>query len=536
MISRQSAGRAGWLRVLCVVIGVCALPSLAAAQDDAFKKGLEARGDKKWAEVVRNMQNAVKSDAQESTRKVRAGFIGLQGMEYLPHYFLGEAFLNMQDCGAAVTEWSISEQHGAIKSKPEFVAVMQRGLQACAQKGVLLAADYTPLYTSTRQAYIDASALAKRVSDLGAAHRDVWRADADETYAKAKKELDQSLSRLSSAQRTRLATDFAESKAASERAVNILRPLEASLNKTVETIATVTGQAAEVERIINLADETNEALDAFKGSLTDAMQAARKGGRDQLTQARDRLAVGQKTQNPTAVSEAMKYAQTASTTLNQVLEQVKKAARGVFEQQLGEAVRAADEAFARISAAITTLDRRAATKPDLVKPETLATRATLEKQVESLRRRFERARKSEDVSSLTETTRLAGEAQLGLDTLIRSFGPLSLRDRGINPALEEGARLFLQGEYQQALTALEPLVGQTSVPLQLHAHVFRAASLFALFVRAGETNQALRTQALAEIAQVKQLDSSFQPNPRAFSPRFVSLFQNGGTSPGATAQ
>jgi hypothetical protein len=527
-----------WLRVMCVVLGACALPSSAAAQDEAFKRGLEARGDKKWADVVRHMQNAVKADGQESSRRVRLGFLGVQGMEYLPHYFLGEAYFNLQDCGSAVTEWSISEQHGAIKSKPEFVGIVRKGLQACAQRGVLLAADYTAAYTSTRQAYIDASAYAKRVSDLGSAHRDLWRADADETYARAKKELDASLARFTAAQRTRLPADFTESKAASERAIAILRPLETSLNKAVETMTTVQGQTREVEQLIAGADATNEAIESFKASLTDAMQASRKSGREQLTQARDRLAAGQKNQNPAAVGEAMKYAQTASTTLNQVLEQVKKAARGVFEQRLGEAIRAADEAFARISAAITTLDRRAATNPDLVRPETTDTRAQLEKQIDGLRRRFERARKAEDLSSLNETTRQAGEAQLGLDTLIRSFGPLSLRDRGINASLEEGARLFLQGQYQEALTALEPLVGQTSVPLQLHAHVFRAASLFALFVRSGESNQALRAQALAEIAQVKQLDSSFQPNSRAFSPRFLSLYQNGGTpaSPGATVQ
>jgi hypothetical protein len=512
---------------MCVVIGACALPSLAAAQDEAFKRGLEARGDKKWVDVIRHMQNAVKSDGQESTRKVRTGFFGVQGTEYLPHYFLGEAFLNLQDCGAAVTEWLISEQHGAIKSKPEFVGIMRKGLQACAQKGVLLANDYAPLYQSTRQAYMDASALAKRVSDFGSANRDLWRADADETYAKAKKELDLSLGRLTSGQRSRLAVDFSESKAASERAIAILRPLENTLKAAVETISSVQRQARDVEQLIAGADATNEAIDSFKASLTDAMQATRKSGREQLTQARDRLAAGQKTQNPTAVSEAMKYAQTASTTLNQVLEQVKKAARGVFEQRLGEAIRAADEAFARISAAITTLDRRAATNPDLVRPEITDTRAQLEKQIDGLRRRFERARKAEDLSSLNETTRQAGDAQLGLDTLIRSFGPLSLRDRGIHASLEEGARLFLEGEYQQALTALEPLIGQTNVPLQLHAHVFRAASLFALFVRSGESNEALRSQALAEIALSKQLNPSFQPNPRAFSPRFLNVYQTG---------
>jgi len=516
------------LRLLIVVIAVCALPSSAAAQDEAFKQGMQARGDRKWSDVVRHMQNAIKADGQESTRKVRSGFLGVNGMEYLPHYFLGEAYFNLQDCGAAVSEWSISEQQPAIRSRPDFQGQMRKNLQACAAKGVLLAGDFTSLYQSTLRTYTDAAAFAKKVTELGSAHKDVWRAESDEQYGRAKKELETSLSRLTAGQRTRLASDFNESKAAADRAMGILRPLEASLSTAVDSLAAVQRQIKDVEQVLAGADATNELIETVKASLTDSMQAVRKNGREQLTQARDRLAAGQKTQSPATVAEALKYAQTGSTLLTQVLDQAKKAARGAFEQQFAETIRLADESFARISAAITTLDRRASQKPELVSPESTNTRATLEKQIDALRRRFERARKAEDIASLAETTRLAGEAQVGLDALIKSFGPLSLRDRGINAALEEGARLYLDGDYQKALTALEPLVGQTNVPMLQHAYVFRAASLFALYVRSGESNQALRTQALAEIAQSKQLNPSFQPNPRAFSPRFLSLYQDGG--------
>jgi hypothetical protein len=491
---------------------------------------MQARGDKKWAEVVRHMQNAVKADGQESTRKVRSGFLGVNGQEYLPHFYLGEAYFNLQDCGAAVTELSISEQGSALKSRPDLAGLMRKYLQACAAKGVLLAADYTPLYQSTLRVYTDAAAFAKKVTELGSAHKDVWRADSEEQYGRAKKELETSFAKLTSGQRTRLPADFADSKAAAERAMTILRPLESSLTSAVDTLASVQRQMKEVEQLLTSADSTNELIESVKASLTDPMQAARKNGREQLAQARDRLTAAQKTQNPATAAEALKYAQTGSTLLTQVLEQAKKAARGAFEQQFAETIRLADESFARISAGITTLDRRVSMKPDAVSPETTATRASLEKQIDSLRRRFERARKAEDIASLTETVRLAGEAQIGLDTLIKSFGPLSLRDRGINASLEDGARLYLQGDYQKALTALEPLVGRNDVPMLLHAHVFRAASLYALFVRSGESNQALRTQALAEIEQSKRLNPSFQPNPRAFSPRFLNLYQNAGAA------
>ena len=527
------------LRALLAVMCVCAVPSRAMAQDEAFKQGLEARGDEKWAEVIRHMQNAVKSNSQESTRKVRSGFLGVQGMEYLPHYFLGEAYFKMGDCGGAVTEWSVSEQQSALKSKPDFVAVVRKGYQECAKKGVLLSGDYNPMYLATRQAYMDASAHAKRVSDIGTANRDVWRADAGEQYERANKELATAVARLTAGQRTRLASDFNESKAASERAVAILRPLESSLNSAVEAIRAVQRLSREVEQNIAGAEATDDAIEGAKASLTDALQAARKGGREQLTQAHERLAVGQKTQNPAAVGEALKYAQSASAGLSQVLEQVRKLARGAFEQQLGDAVRAVDEAFSRVSAATTALDRRSSQQPELAQFQ-MSERAALDKRVEGLRRRFERARKTEDLTSLAETARLALEAQAAVDRLIQSFGPLTLRDRGVHEALEQGARLYLNGEYQQAVSALEPLVGQSDAPMRIHAHVFRAAALFALFVRSGESNQQLRTQALAEIALSKQLNSTFQPSARVFGPRFLSLYQRGGTTSqsglGATAQ
>jgi hypothetical protein len=224
--------------VILWLVCMCVMPSFAAAQDDAFKQGLQARGDKKWADVVRHMQNALRADAQESTRKVGAR-LGVGGTEYLPHFFLGEAYYNQQDCGIAVTEWSISEQQGAVKSKPEFLGTLKAGSQACAAKGVLLAADYNPLYQSTSKVYGDAAALSKRISDIGTANRDVWRPDVDEQFGRAKKELEASFARLNAGQRSRLPADFNEAKAASERATAILRSLEVSLNGALEALNSV---------------------------------------------------------------------------------------------------------------------------------------------------------------------------------------------------------------------------------------------------------------------------------------------------------
>ena len=521
------------LRVsIAVALCVYAYPSMASAQDDAFKQGLQARGDKKWQEVVRHMRNAIQADPRESTRKVRSGFLGTltQGMEYLPHYFLGEASLNLGDCATAVTEWSISDQQPAVGTRPEFLAVIKKGYQTCAAKGVLSPAEFNPLLASTRQVYVDAYALAKRVSDLGAAHKDIWRPDVADQYDRASRELETAQARLSSAMRTRSAGEFADVKAASDRATAVLRPLETSLNSALEAITTVQQKAQEVEQLIAGADTADREVEKIKVMLTEPMAAARKDAQGQLAQAREKLSATQKTPNPSTVNDALKYAQSASGTLNQLLEQAKKIARGAFEQQLGDAVKKADEAFAFVSASFVTLDRRAAKKPEAVPPQMAGEREALQKQIEALRRRFDQARKAEDLARLADTTRRTLEAQASLDALIKSFGPLTLQDRGVHAALEEGARLFLEGEYDKALAALGPPGGLTDVPLQLHVHLFRAASLYALFVRSGEANQQLRTQALAEVERCKQLNSAFQPDPRVFAPRFISLYRTGGAS------
>jgi hypothetical protein len=81
------------LAILVLFVAGC-LPSSAAAQDDAFKDGVKARGDRKWQEVVSSMRRAVAADDKESDRTVRAGGVfGIRASEqpYLPYYFLVKA-------------------------------------------------------------------------------------------------------------------------------------------------------------------------------------------------------------------------------------------------------------------------------------------------------------------------------------------------------------------------------------------------------------------------------------------------------------
>jgi hypothetical protein len=531
------------LRLLCVTvvvaIGGLVWPSTTFAQDDAFKQGLAARGDKKWPVAAEAMRRAIQADGKESTRKVRSGVLIFGGAtEYFPYFFLGEALKNSGDCAGAVTAWETSEEQKAVLTHAEFMRIMRAGYAECAAKGVLLRPDYRQQATATDVAYSEAFGMAERVTKVRTTNPDLWRSDVDAEYARASNELDSARSRLIKARSTRLASDFAESRSASTRAAGLLRPLEAKLVGAISTRTLIEQRSQETQQSIGGAETADRDIEATKLALPPPLHESRQGARTSLVRARERLGVADKTQNPAAADEALKLAQSAQNTLTDILEQLRKIARAEFEQQLQGVISAAHEQFSFVEASLSTLERLIAERPALLNPEMAGERESLQKEFATLRRRFENARRTENMAAVAETTRLASDARARLDALMKAFGPATLRDRGVHAALEQAARLYFQGDYQQSLNTLAPSPELDQAPLQLHIHLFRAASLYTLFVRSNETNEALKNEARAEIARCKEINPAFQPSPRAFGPRFISFFRNAnatGTTTASTA-
>ena len=193
------------------------------------------------------------------------------------------------------------------------------------------------------------------------------------------------------------------------------------------------------------------------------------------------------------------------------------------ERRLGTVLQAAQEAFSFVGGSVAALDRRAAERVGGLPADVEAKRQTLDKLLAVERRRFEAARKASDVAALETVTRRAHGIRTEIDTLVASFGPPTLADRGVHPELLEATRLYTTGNYAEALTTLDRLPGD--VPLQLHAHLFRAASLLALYQRSGGKDDSLQSRARAEVDQCKQLDAAFAPDVRMFSPRFVAFYR-----------
>jgi hypothetical protein len=515
---------------------VVALPATAWAQagDEQFRRGLAAQGDRNWGEMADAMRQAIALDRTESTRKVRRRLFG-STTEYLPYYFLGEALKNQGDCSGAVTAWESSEDQKVVLSLPQFAGQLRTGLRECAAKGVLLRDDYLRQVNAIDQVYNEGLGIAKRLDSVREKSPDLWRSDVEAEFERARNDLGVAQKGLLKARTTRLLADFNESRNASARVVGVLRPLETRLGAAVNTRTLIEQQAIETQQILSGVETTERAIDAVRVPLPADLASSRESARALVKGSRERLAVAEKTQNATAAGEALRQAQEASDALGKVLEQLNRVARGEFEQRFQQIVAAATEQLSFVATSFATLERLVAEKPGAMTPAMTSERESLQKAQSSLQRRFENSRRNENVTGVEEATRLAVEARTRIDALIQMFGSATLRDRGVHQALEEGARLYFAGEYQQVLSALDPLGSAIDVHLQVHVHLFRAASLYALYARSGETNQALLTSALTAIQRCKEIEPAFQPSARAFSPRFLSFFQSAGAPGTQTA-
>jgi hypothetical protein len=388
---------------------------------------------------------------------------------------------------------------------------------------VLLRADYQQQLAQTDQAYKEAYEIAERVTKVRSSNPDLWRPDVQADYERVQTELQTAQSSFTRARVSRLADDFTNARNATARAVQWLKPLEAKLSAGISNIAVVLAQSKEALQIIQTAEEADRAIDAAKVTLTPELAASRENARQTLTRARERLGTAEKTQQAASATEAHAFAKSASEALSKVLD----AARKAVADQLLVAVSTAEQEFSFLDASFGRLNQLFTEKPQLVQPEMTTERNVLQKDLTAARRRFDSARKSESVQGVQESIRLATGARMRIDALIKTLGPVSLRDRGVVAALEDGARFYLEGQYQKALEALGPPGQLSNVLLQVHVHLFRAASLYALYLSSGQSDPALRAEAAAEVQRCREIDPAFQPSRRAFTPRFISFYEAG---------
>ena len=135
------------------------------AQDDAFRRGIDARDDKQWPVVAHADARGDRGAARRSRPNRIGARLGVGGTEYLPHYFLGEALFNTGDCAGAVNAWATRNSRASCRrSRPEFVKVIRSGYLECEKKGVLPPGKLDPALARVSQQITEVNKLRRQMS------------------------------------------------------------------------------------------------------------------------------------------------------------------------------------------------------------------------------------------------------------------------------------------------------------------------------------------------------------------------------------
>ena len=318
---------------------------------------------------------------------------------------------------------------------------------------------------------------------------------------------------------------FADAGTAARRAAAAFTGLSNDLQAAVKLREAFTGQLANLDSEINAAAKLDASIEAKRRALSPVMEEQRARGETALNTARKALAAARANSSPVTLAEASSSAGTASDSFRGVLGALEDAEREDVRRRIEQATRGARERFALLDSAISTYDGRAVKRPEVVDEAMKRERQSIQGRVQASRRDLASAVAAANPAAIEAAGRTARQAADRLTTLILKFGPRTLVEQGVHPALEQGTRFFLAGQYADAVQALSPAEGfADDVPLRLHIHLLKAASLFELSLRGGEGDALRREQAVAEAAVAKSLAPAHQPNPGAFSPRFIDWF------------
>jgi hypothetical protein len=117
-----------------LVVGMATLFAQSGFQD-AFRDGMTAFEQRRWAEAVKQFQRAaqLKTDSGENVR-----LYGVRFESYLPQFFLGRALYELGDLSGAVRAYDASEQAGAVKRTRYYQTLQDQRRDA--QRRVLAAA------------------------------------------------------------------------------------------------------------------------------------------------------------------------------------------------------------------------------------------------------------------------------------------------------------------------------------------------------------------------------------------------------------
>ncbi len=141
---------------LLLGLALQARPAAADFRDD-YKRGIEALERGQWSQAATLFRQAAAERPEEKARLSRSPF----SKRYLPHFYLGEALLELDDCVGALTAWAESERQGVVTRLPEYQSLID-GRDICRRQAATR-------FDSQRRAEVEisnAEAAARRVDRL----------------------------------------------------------------------------------------------------------------------------------------------------------------------------------------------------------------------------------------------------------------------------------------------------------------------------------------------------------------------------------
>lgn len=528
------------IAVLIILAGVYP-PGIAVAQssDDAFRNGMRVRQDKQWAALAALMRQAIQTNPTESPRRV-GGFGPLGGKEYLPHFYLGEALLNLGDCSGALAAWEESERQGIVQKQRDELKLLQVGYTACEAKGYLPAGKFQPAVQRAEAAVAAANTEGHALSRLVSEREDAYRQEFRERYERARSDAVAAQQKLNEAQRSRRAAETTEAVTLAERALAAFRGTRDDFEKVVASLSRISAEAKAAEGTLGAAEELDGGIDTTLRSapvrlgLPSALAAERQKARDLVAAARQKLRPAGRQPTSAEIAEAARLGRDAHSLLTPITTQVAAIVKTATDREVALAARTTDETYLIAETKAKSIEQYLIEKPPPADLLAHVTRemAAVQNALTRGRRRLEAARRTADLAAIRAAAQPAIDVQAQIDKIGALLPDNKLKGFDVTPALVEGARHFFEGRYQEALTTLsEELAQTTGMPLQAHVRVLRAAALFALYVRSGELDDSLRARARQEADACARLDPSFQPNPAAFGPRFIGFFRSSDQAP-----
>jgi len=523
--------------VLLITLGFAANAAIAGGQtarpgEAAFREGMRARDGNQWAAVAAHMRDAIRVDPKEDQRRI-GGFGPIGGSEYMPYFRLGEALYRLGDCSGALIAWEESEAQRVIAKQRGELKMLQEGSAACEAKGFLPGAAFRTAAARAEAALEEARKAGHALADYGTAHPEAWRQDLRERHDRAREDLAGGQEKLAEAGRTRRAADLTESVSMASRASAAFHATRGDMEEEFSRVSRAQGRAAQVERLIQGVEALDRNIDAtvagaaVKFSLPNALSAERQKARDLVLAARQQLR-SSPVPSTADLNDAERMTRQAESLLTPVVAQVAALGNSITEREVAIALRSTEDAYAFTESQVKSIRQLVGDKPPAaeIAGQVVTALTSAEHSLTRGRRAFDAARKAGNLAAIRAAGRVAITVRADLDKLAPLLGPVeNLPGFGVPPPIMDGARRYFEGRYEEALQVLtDELANGTPMPLQAHVHVLQAAALYALYVRSGETDAALRARARAAADACLSRDPAFQPNPAAFAPRFISFF------------